>query len=164
MSEKTSPKRNFTHRCLDCKGHPELSLRDIASHFKGHEIGRITITNCNEHDEPLPCGYCKTLEHFDNCPIYKKYNQCTCLLLEAEANLKCEMHGSVNYVTQEGLVCSECNKLADSPISNTERKPLLYCGFCNNALEFLAEEGTYHCSSQKCEEFVIVYYQKDVRN
>jgi len=37
---------------------------------------------CREHEEPLPCKYCKTLEHFDNCPVYKKYNQCACLLPE----------------------------------------------------------------------------------
>ena len=34
---------------------------------------------CEEHDEPLPCKYCKVLEHFDNCPIFKKHNQCVCL-------------------------------------------------------------------------------------
>ncbi|KKL87383.1 hypothetical protein LCGC14_1935220, partial [marine sediment metagenome] len=28
------------------------------------------------------------------------------------ADSKCEMHGAVNYVTQEGLVCSKCNKIS----------------------------------------------------
>ena len=41
---------------------------------------RISNSECNDHDEPLPCKYCKTLEHFDNCPVYKLYDQCTCLL------------------------------------------------------------------------------------
>ncbi len=40
----------------------------------------------------------KTLEHFDNCPVYKKFNQCTCLLLEAEASSKYDI----------AVKCMEC--------------------------------------------------------
>ena len=54
----------------DCKEKDE-SCKDI-----------VMLYHCTIHDEPLPCGYCKTLEHLDNCHVYKKYNQCACLLLE----------------------------------------------------------------------------------
>ena len=51
-----------------------------------------------------------------------------------------------------------------SQIANTEHKPLLYCGYCNDALEFLSEDGVYSCCNTGCEKLTIVYYQKDVRN
>ncbi len=51
---------------------------------------------CNEHDEKLSCKYCRTLEHFDSCPVYKKYNQCACLLnTKYELEINCSYCGLV---------------------------------------------------------------------
>lgn len=68
----------FHHYLLNMKKHKKL-FEINGKYYLPHQVPTET---CEKHDEPLPCGYCKTLEHLDNCPVYKKYNQCACLLLE----------------------------------------------------------------------------------
>jgi hypothetical protein len=51
---------------------------------------------CSEHDERLTCKYCTVLEHFDNCPVFKKFKQCTCLLNRGKSELVCAYCG-LNY-------------------------------------------------------------------
>lgn len=87
---QASPTQLRTILNLDCTkvamSHYILNMKKKKTLFeidgKYYLPHQIPMEACNEHDEPLPCGYCKTLEHLDNCPVYKKHNQCACLLLE----------------------------------------------------------------------------------
>ena len=42
LREASTKRNKYNYRCITCPSKPELCLRDIASHFKGHELERIT--------------------------------------------------------------------------------------------------------------------------
>ena len=105
---------------------------------------------CEEHNEPLPCKYCKTLEHFDNCPTYKKHNQCTCLL----TSKTCKEHGDMAIIKKDGYdFCEECQMpLGLDYLNNTELRETStkrQCVSCRLIFDTVSELVDHECSKSQ---------------
>jgi len=147
MSKETSTKRKDTYELVD-------KIRSANEKGKIYIDEELQILNiCKDHDELLPCKYCKTLEHFDNCPIYKKHNQCVCLLVDKTPN-------ELDFIPfKDGIdhrfVDTLCDEI-DDKMNKIEITAKLLCGFCEHQLSYFPVDDTYECNNGNCDKFVSV--------
>ncbi len=84
------------------------------------------------------------------------------MVLGKDASTKCDMHGAVNYVTQEGLVCGECHELVESSnkqelqISNT-------CNSCGIEFDYASHTCTT-CAKTHCNAICLTNHINNTKN